>query len=872
MPRDLTATLAVNNVAWTQGVADLEPVASGFAATAKDAEDRVAALEGVRPPVGAYLLDAPAPTAPPSASGVNYRYVDSTGADHYAEASFAAGNIAARMYVGGDANGNRYRLRTNDTKHYYLSVQTAAQAATDGDNDATDFNGFSYSGLPTGADLSTDDPITIRFSFIKRVLTASYNGTKLFSLEVDKLDLSKAASGNSPLTLPPAGGQYAGAAQRNSTSNAALRIKQVDVVGGNPPLTINSALLVTGFKPQATITYTGTNVSYLGQLESGSGGIISAAQPVDVIENAVAGTATVQSKAGFPIAFAGQVVTFRLIEQRNGTTSGVNAASQQTRGAGISFTTNLLQDTDGYQHTGRSNRLGFEWRNNIGSTNRGLRQWGETNPELNRKGEPTPEAIQAVMAENTSGGDGSGMGPITMIRAPYVPGERTRVWWYGKPTDAGPQNINQNIGNPVSGTDGTRSWVDFSHNMDPLVLIKPGTHDNLGVWFRINKPSGTFPYGFEAFPIDGQGNRLQTDFWDDRYVAHLQRLFGVRPGMTVPLLPVALRPMDLLSTIGYNAIPLSSDKVPYRGERGSRGGYSFENLLDLYERVGVGGWMNLPLLADESYVRAVSAKCALWCVAQKLFLLFEGAGNEPWNSQQSAYHVLQAMYESLYPGQESNENGRALKMQGIVSTRQMKWVKSEFDKVPGATQYLLRGCNFQNANIANARNTVATADPDFKANHEVYMTAPYIAGGMASDLPQAYPATDATMRTFVDRAKAHYVSVYADAKKFQDWAREDKKLYVPYEGFIENTLNGGVITTVKQTDYGTELTKGMVEHWRDNNGGPFGGYYDLSNGWGWAANMAQIPELAISTVPPASMLIEMRRQVDAAVAAAISAG
>ncbi|MBB4619912.1 hypothetical protein [Sphingomonas abaci] len=872
MTINLSETIAFNEGLWKDQVSASEALAASLAAAVADAEARVAALEGAGPPVGAYLLDAPAPTAPPSASGVNYRYIDSTGADHYAEASFAAADIAARLYVGGDANGNRYRLRTNDTKHFYLSVQTAAQAATDGDDDATDLNGFSYNNLPTGANLSTDDPISIRFSFIKRVLRATYNEQQLFSVEVDKLNLATAASGNKPLTLPPSGAQYAGAAQRNAISNAALRIKQVDVVGGNPPLTINSARLVTGFKPQTTITYTGTGVSYLGQLESGSGGIISAAQPVDVIENSVAGTATVQSKAGIPLQFAGQVVTFRLIEQRNGAASGVTATNAQTRGAGMSFTTNLLQDSDGYQHSGLSNRLGHGWRNNIGSTNRSLRDWGEDSPELNRKGEPTAAAIQAVMAENTSGGDGTGKGPITMIRAPYVPGERTRVWWTGKQTDAEILYMNNNIGNPVAGTDGTRSWIDFAHNFDPLELIKPGTHDNLGVWFRITKPSGTYPSGFEAFPIDSQGNRLQKRTWDERYVAHLKRLFGVQPGMTVPLLPVALRPMDLLSQIGYNNIPLSADKVPYRGERGSRGGYSFETILDLYEDVGVGGWMLLPLQADESYVRAVAARCAAWCVQKMLFLLFEGAGNEGWNSFQSAYHALQAMYESQYPGKETNENARALKMQGIISTQQMIWVKSEFDKVPGATKYLLRGCNFQNANIANARNLVATAHPDFKANHDVYMTAPYIAGGMAKDLPQTYPASDATMRTFVDRAKAHVPLVYADAKKFQTWAKEDEKLYIPYEGFIEDTGSGGVITTLKQSAYGTELTEYMASFWRDNNGGPFGLYYDLSNGWGVAANMCQIPELASSTVPPASMLIEMRRQVDAAVAAAISAG
>lgn len=867
MALTLNATLAANDAAWQAVIAAMNAQNDADEAELDFIEAIIAAEE--RGGSGAYLLDSPAPTAPPSASGVNYRYIDSTGGDHYVEASFPAGAIAARMYVGGDADGNRYRLRTNDTKHFYLSVQSAAQAAADGDNDATDLNGFVYGTLPPGADLSTNDPIVIRFSFIKRILAASYNGEQLFSVAVDKLNLATAASGNNPLTLPSPGGQYAGAAQRASQSNAALRLKKVDVVGGNPPLTINSALLVSGFKFQATITYTGTNVSYLGQLESGSGGIISAAQPVDVIENSVPGTATIQSRDGIPISFAGQVVTFRLIEQRSGSVSGVSVTNQQARGAGVSFMTNLLQDDDGYQHSGRSNRLSHGWRNNIGSVNRSLRSWGESGPELTRKGEPTPEAIQAVMAENTTGGDGSGLGPITMVRAPYVPGERTRVWWYGKPTDAGLQDVNKNIGNPVSGTDGTRSWVDFSHNLDPLKLITPGTHDSLGVWFRINKPSGTYPYGFEAFPIDSQGNRLQTRFWDGRYVAHLKRLFGVRPGMTVPLLPVAMRPMDLLSTVGYNGIPLSSDKVPYRGERGSWGGYSFENILDLYEDVGVGGWMNLPLQADESYVRAVAAICARWCVEKKLFLLFEGSGNEPWNAGQSAYRVLAAMYESLFPGQVSDQNARALKMQGIISTQQMILVKEEFDKVPGATQYLLRGCNFQNGNVANAQNLVATAHPKFKENHEVYMTAPYSGLGLAKDLPQTYPASDATLRTFVDRMKANFPSVYADAKKFQDWAKADGKLYIPYEGFLENTGNGAVITTVKQTDFGSELTKAMVEHWRDNNGGTFGGYYDLSNAWGWGSNMCQVPELAASSVPPASMLIEMRRQVDAAVSVAI---
>lgn len=55
MPRDLTATLAVNNLAWLQGVANLEPIASGFSVTAKAAEDRVTAMEGSAPQPEALL-------------------------------------------------------------------------------------------------------------------------------------------------------------------------------------------------------------------------------------------------------------------------------------------------------------------------------------------------------------------------------------------------------------------------------------------------------------------------------------------------------------------------------------------------------------------------------------------------------------------------------------------------------------------------------------------------------------------------------------------------------------------------------------------------------------------------------------------------
>lgn len=865
------ATLAANDADWQRVIAGLNAQADANEAELDVIEAAIEALEAGGGE-GSYLLDAPVPSSPPSVSGVSYTYVDSTGQDHFVEASYPAGAIAARLYVGGDADGNRYRLRTNDNRHFYLSVQTAAQAATDGDSDAKDLSGFIYRTLPAGADLTADDPIIMRLSFIKRVVSASYNGAELFSLEVDKLNLATAGANSTPVTLPATGGQYAGAAQRASQSNAALKIKKVDVVGGNPPLSLSDVRLVAGFRFQVTATYTGTSVSYLGQLESASGAVIVPAQPVDVIENTVAGIATIQSRDGIPIAFAGQPVTFRLIEQRSGVASGISAAATQTRGAGLALTTNLAQDSDGYQHTGRSNRISPNWRSNNSGGNRTLRGWGDANPELNKRGEPTAEAIQAIMAFNaSSAGDGSGKGPVAMIRAPYTPGERTRVQWVGKVADCEFIDINGNIQNRVLGSSGDISYIDFNHKLNPLALLTAGTHDGAGVWFRIAKPSGTYPSSFEAFPIDSNGNRLQTGFWDDRYVAFLKRLVGVQPGMTVPLLPVAMRPMDLLSTIGYNTIPLSASDIAYRGQKGSRGGYSFEDILDLYELVGVGGWINVALQADESYVRTMAAKCARWCAEKMLFLLFEGAGNEGWNDQQSAWGTMAGMYEAEYPGKESNQNARALKMQGIISTRQMKWIKSEFDKVPGATKYLLRGINFQNANIANARNVVATADPDFMDNHEVFMTAPYTANGLAADLPKTYPASDDTLRTFVERVKGVVPTIYGNAKKFVDWAAETKKIYIPYEGFFENTGNEQVISTLKQSPIGAEITKYKVEYWRDNVGGPFGLYYDLTTAWGSISNMCHTPELATSEVPSAHILLELRRQVDAAVASARAA-
>lgn len=865
MAFDPLASLAANDASWRSQVASLEPRAGDLSAVATDAEARVAALEGGAPGTGPIPNPVTALTYGPIVS-TDSAWQDLGGTDHSFRAESAilgdsgSFSTAAELYLfctsadavpaaGFKATG----MGSGQYINFFYSDGTAWKQFSGGES------GHNWGGV-----LGKEDVVDLTFGNGTISLNRNGSPVKIFPQAVFQ--------GKFPNGL----GRFARYV-RTSGSYA----QKVTLSGGviSPLTALNIELDANGLA-LFTFAYTGTPPGYLDRLVDSTGAAITSWKTAAVVENSVKGRATYRGSSKAPQTGVGY--TYQLVEAgKDGLPkAGMVPLSKSIVAPGpMQFGCNLTFDL--WNNNPRRNRV-CNFRSHFSSGNYTLNSWADfNNPQMKPDySGPTAAALQQIMTDNQTngvltsgpnkspsgtvnshGGDGTGKGGVLEIASPRLNGQHTRFRWKGVPGNMEPYNINQVIKNTTTGTDGTYSWIDFDHTYNVgLTLINGAPSDSINALFRYSISGGVAPTEIEAYYIDSNGNALSTGYWDPDYIADYKHYVGHSTN--------AARMMDVQRIINMYDRVFTSDHIADGMTRMPDNGWGYEMCFSFFEAVGVGGQVHLPLQADETYVRKAAALGARWAARTKLVTAWE-ISNEPWNSQQPTWGTMVTLgkaagFTAFKTIKDANGNdvvvedqhGIYMKYHSFLQGRVMKWVTEEYSKVAGATAYLRRIINVQNANPSNSRSTFLS-DPNCALYTDEIQVAPYLGNKYAETFPSASAnITDAHLDAYISRIKTEAIpDVFGNAALIRDFAFSQGKSFGCYEGLLENPNNPNFFARLKND---AERWAGLVWHilseYKRMVGGHYRGYYDNSLAWGFRAHVSQSADISINGLPVAAGL------------------
>lgn len=483
----------------------------------------------------------------------------------------------------------------------------------------------------------------------------------------------------------------------------------------------------------------------------------------------------------------------------------------------MQFGVNITDFTDFYANSPTQNHMaiGGGWRERVGSGTY-LRPYNEVNPQLGRDYHPTASTITSLIAAN-------GVGPAIFIKPPRISGQRMRAKWRGTPDMCGPNSANGfQPGSPSTGTDGTYSWFDYNHNYDLADLVgvprNNKSYDSYYLWFSVNQAGCS---EFTCYPIDGSGNALSTGFWLSDYVNDCKKLTGHSID--------GIRGMDVLKVIGLYGYAADVGDWAEAGQCGPGGAVGWPDLGNLFEQVGIGGRFHIPLQAKEAYVRKAGQWLKTFLLRTKLQCSV-ALSNEIWNSGQPSWGTAAALYRQArdagtvnWPAPATDDgNIQTLRWWSRQQTLMSQWLTEELGE---AKQYLSIVLEGQVSNLAVAQ-TVATYWPGAMAAIDQIDVAPYIGGGVGSDLT----ADSAGVDTLITRLRTKMKEAHDGAILNRNFALQNNKRFGTYEGGYEDFQNGSLqwlfrtdvrgynFTIEMLTDYDQRV--GNMYRWYGDNGHP----------------------------------------------------
>lgn len=668
--------------------------------------------------------------------------------------------------------------------------------------------------------------------------------------------------------FPNGPGRYARYVRTSGTG-----LQSVTLAGGVvTPLVLRSADLDVDTRVLMKITYTGTPVGYLSRRLDTAGGSATSWAPAALVTNPSAGEATYRT-AQVGVG-PGTSSIFELVEAQDATTPKAGATAVRitmTSPTPVMFGINLQLEGD-FFHNQISNQKIGSWRNHFGGGNNyNLRSWTEANPQMDQNGQPTQAAMQQIAADNATTdvitgvnaspdgtptdrlrrGNGSGnCGSLCIVAGRKVM-QRNRVIWDG-PQSMGSLSDLYGIAKSVqTGTNGTQSWIDFDHAFDPTLFTKRDpipqpSFDNNTVRVDFKMVNGVGPSNVKVYEIVSQSNTAMrsTGIFDADYVTDsiIYRGHALYP----------FRFMDVQNIINqYNQIWSAAHVSETTGPQFGQFAWSYPRCLAFMEATSAGGQICYPLQADETFVRKVANMCAVWSARTKLHIAHE-LSNENWNPGQFSYHKLVKLGQDA--GDTSTDNAAiARKQHAKMSTQIMKWITDEYSKVAGASAYLHRIINVQNATTGNTAG-YATFDQDFLTYHDEYQVAPYLAGGLANNYPSIYAdITDAHLDDFINKIETVEIpKVYGWAATNRDYAKSVNKRLACYEGLFEDIGNAAFQRKLKNDPIRWPyLIKLLFDQWGIRVGGLFRGYIDNGFTYGYRAHVSQSPDGIVDGAPQA---------------------
>lgn len=848
MTISLSESLALNEVLWKQQTGQLEASSVTLVATAKAAEDRVTALEGVPPVSG---LEAPVAN-PVTARVIGPTAITDTGPQdlggklhsfHSERATSGDTGVqdnAADLYLLCDAldssqtcgikivniGGSQY------TENYYWA--------------SGQWNRFpgGEAGINWGRALLREDVVDISIDngALKIYLNGGYYSQFPASVMTSR--------------FPNGFGQWARYVR--TSGNYA---RNITLSGGSvSPMTIINVELDSNGIARSTFYYTGTPLGYVDGLFDSTGNQIGVWRPSIRVENSVKGTATYLGNHKAPKT--GVAYTYKIVEadSTGQPRAGITPVTKSIVAPGpMTFGINVTNDQ--YSMNPRRNKV-CNYRNNFSAWNYTLRDWADANPQMDALfSGPSLAAVKQIMQDNattniiTTGpnvsppgtvagrearGDGSGKGPVFETDTPRLTGQRMCVRWKGVP-----EHVSYNRGayetaqNRIAGTDGTRSWIFFNHVYDATLYMKgTGPSDLVNAIWRVTAVNDTVPTEIECFAVDSNGNALGTGYWDDDYVSEKKRI----KGHTIN----GDRLMDVQRIIGMYKVPYTDAHIADGLSRLPNGGWGYQMSFSWFEAQGIGGQVHIPLLATEAFVRKAARLGATWSARTQLMLYWE-LSNEIWNSGQSSWG------EAVRQGKAMGITGASdhdicMKWHSYRQGQVMAWITDEYNKVPGASPYLSRIINVQCTSPANARTTFE-ADPSCAQYTNEIQVAAYLGNGFGSKYPQdAASITDAMLDDYCARIiNDSAPTVFGGAAAIRDYAFGKGKSFGNYEGLLEDPTNDQLLIKLKNdtTRFGNLVTN-LLSEYKRVVGGHWRGYYDNSMKWGLRPHVCQSADGSIN--------------------------
>jgi len=790
MAFDLLASLAVNDVSWRSQVASLEPRAGALSAGATDAEARVTALEGGAPSTGPIPNPVTARTiGPATQTDTGWQDMGGTLQSYRAEAATAGdtGSLsnAGEVYLFCDVGGGSptYGLKiTGLGGSQYVNFFYRSGGAW------VQFSG-GESNLNWGRAILKEDVVEARITdgtlclYLNGVLTKTFSKTVFTSKFPDGL------------------GRYARYVKTSGTYT-----QKITLSGGViAPLTVPDISLGTGGVAVFSFDYTGSPFGYVTRLTGTSGNAITPWKAATLVENSTAGRAIYRGLDKAPLADVGYVYQLTEADAGGGPKSDVTPISATLIAPGpMSFATNITPIGDFYANSPMNNRVSYNWR--IGP-DRGpsLRRWDDTDPQMGRDALPTAECIAAMIAAN-------GVGPATFLKPPRKSGQLGRVRWRGNPSDVDFHNSIRNFTIIARGSNGTYSWIDYRHTFKLADLVYAGGYDAFYCWIAIK--SGA-PTELVCFDIDDAGNALSPAQWDKDYVADC-KLFK---GHSLE----AIRCMDIQSVIGQSDRVVDVSDWALRGQYSPATGVSVLDLLDLFELVGVGGRLHIPLQATEGWVRLFGQTLKAFILRTGLYVSVAIA-NEIWNAFQPAWGIAQKLYDAdtatAWPGgAPSSGNDKALRYWSKTQATIMGWLTQELGE---ALPKCFRVIEVQNDG-GYCAGVVLTYWPTTKSLTDQIDIAPYIGGGAGKNITGS---DSAAIDALVVNLKAAYPPVHANALKVKTYALSQGKRFGAYEGGYEDFGNGVLQRAFRNDPRGATMTKEILDDYETRIGSTYRWYCD----------------------------------------------
>lgn len=796
MTLDLNAFLVAVDASWQQDIALLEAQISADEAEIAAQEADVLLLEGAAPPVSD--LDAPIPNpvtalviGPTTDANTGWKDLGGTehsfrlqGADLADTGSYSA---SADLYmfsnVGSDTPSYGTKFSNVGNNRYWILYYRDQATAT-----WKQFSGGEAT-MDWGRQLLKEDVVDIIYA--NSTITFTLNG------EVRKTFPVSVFQGKFPDGL----GRFARYVKTSGTYAQKVTLSGGVIV----PIKVRAIALGSGALPVFTFDYTGTPYGYVTRLTQTNGAAVTSWQPATLIENAIKGRATYQGPDKAPLKDVGYI--YQLTEANiDGTPkSGVVPISATLLAPGpMQFATNITPIGDFYANSPMNNRVSYNWR--IGpDKGPSLRRWDDADPQMGRDALPTAECIAAMIAAN-------GVGPATFLKPPRKSGQLGRVRWKGNPSDVDFHNSIRNFTIIARGSNGTYSWIDYRHTFKLADLVYAGGYDPYYCWIAIK---GGTPKELVCYDIDDAGNALSPTQWDKDYIADCKLFKGHS------LDPI--RCMDIQSVIGQSGRVVDVSDWALRGQYSPATGVSVLDLLDLFELVGVGGRLHIPLQATEGWVRLFGQTLKAFILRTGLYVSVAIA-NEIWNAFQPAWGIAQQLYDAdtttVWPGgAPASNNDKTLRYWSKTQATIMTWLTQELGE---ALPKCFRVIEAQN-DTSYCANYVLTYWPTTDGVTDEIDVAPYIGGKAGANITGS---DSAAVDALVTNLKSAYPPVHANALKVKTYALSKGKRFGTYEGGYENFENGALQRVFRNDPRGFAMTKEILDDWETSIGSTYRWYCD----------------------------------------------